>query len=304
MPIFEKFIEKHDETLFKIYLYIIQKSNFEFDIEKEFEYKELKQIFLKDSKATEAKQNYYIRRYLIRLADKYKLIEYVNREDTKSNIKIIIYPPLSFCASNSLSKNSPLEGCQAKPDGVFSYSFSIPQTFWQYDWYLRLDAETIFCYFINLIEAKETYKTWSKSIDKIHKQYNLRKKLISKGMNNLRYWNLIQIKYSQIQDSDYSTRRPNIYRLLPIYDIATFNESIKKLEQKYSLETVNRARTYASIVYCDYNIYEIENIIQLELEYVEKAVKRAFEIVASYKSKSDSKKSMRYIVGLLKNEQN
>ncbi|MCP4482141.1 MAG: hypothetical protein GY817_05005 [bacterium] len=121
-------------------------------------------------------------------------------------------------------------------------------------------------------------------------------------MSELRYWNLIQIKYSQIKNGKYSTRMSNIYRLLPVYDLKDFDKSIQEIENKYSKEQVKRAIQHSSIVYAAHDLYEIENIIQLELAHGQEAVKEVFNLVASYGSKSDSRKSMRYVVGFLNKE--
>jgi cardiolipin synthase len=300
MPTFEKFIENHDETLFSIYLYIISKSSPSSEgVDGEarrgssfntidLDYSDLKELFLKNSTANDSKQNYYIRRWLTRLSDTYNLIQYLNPKDTQSNPKILL-------------KNSPsLEGVDGE---ARRGSFSVPQTFWLYNWHTRLDAESIFCYFINRIETGGVeYKTWSKSIDTIYKDYKLRKEFISKGMINLRYWNLIQTQYSRVENSNYSTRTPNTYRLLPIYSMGDFENSLKQLETKYSKAQVSRAITYAKLVYCDHDLYEIENIIQLELDHGEPAVQKAFDLVSTYDSKTDSKHSMKYIVGVLNNK--
>ena len=120
-------------------------------------------------------------------------------------------------------------------------------------------------------------------------------------MNNLRFWSLIQIQYSTIENAEYFNRAPNVCRLLPVYNLEDFEKSILELENKYSKEQVTKARTYASIVYCDYDLYEIENIIQLELNHGEQPVKNIFARIDSTKSKTNSQRSMRYVVGVLKN---
>ena len=80
-----------------------------------------------------------------------------------------------------------------------------------------------------------------------------------------------------------------------------FEKAIVDLEKKYSQEQVKRAREYASFVYSDHNLLELENIIQLELDYGKEAVGEVFARISKSKSKTNSQKSMRYVVGSLKN---
>ncbi|MCP4482142.1 MAG: hypothetical protein GY817_05010 [bacterium] len=119
MPIFEKFIEKHDEKLFSMYLYFIQKANFEFETEKEFEYKELRELFQKGATSKEFKQNYYLREYIKRLEKRYGLIKYLNPKNTTDPIKLMLSSEVKGKVSDQIVISTKGE----------NQSFTIPQSF-------------------------------------------------------------------------------------------------------------------------------------------------------------------------------
>jgi hypothetical protein len=70
-----------------------------------------------------------------------------------------------------------------------------------------------------------------------------------------------------------------------------FNQKLQNMIVKYGKETMDRVRGYASIVYCDYDLTEIQNIISLENTYGLEKVKTVFDMISSFKSKSTSKKA-------------
>lgn len=93
-----------------------------------------------------------------------------------------------------------------------------------------------------------------------------------------------------------------MYRLNPVYNMDDFHKDLVVLEKKHGKANIARVIKYAKIVYCENDLYEIETILTLEEKYGQEEVKKAFDLVSSYKAVGNSKKSMRYVVGVLKKE--
>jgi HKD family nuclease len=299
MKTFLSFIRRNnDELTYKMYFYILLYTTKTGEIRKpgneqvEIDYKKCGE-YLGLTKFAESKQRYYIRRFLTRLEKNYDyLITYLNPTDLVNNPKIILQdkPFVSVIPAKA--------GIQiANDEAKYLY---IPKKFFEYEWHKRLSLQEQYCYFINLVEGSREYNSWSKSIDTLTKEYGLKDVLISQSMGKLRYWNLLSIKYSLVQGEKYGDRFPNVYRLKELYDMKEFDQKLQDMINKYGKETIDRVLEYANIIYCDHDLGEIEKIISLEDTYGKEKVKNAFDTVSTFKSKSSSKKSMRYIVGMLK----
>jgi HKD family nuclease len=304
MKFFLKFIRRKDEFSYKLYFYILLYTTKTGEIRKpgneqvELDYDKCVE-YLGLTKLVKAKQRCYIRRFLTRLEKNYDcLITYLNPNDFINNPRIILQDK-PFVVSPSPSHPEPRFQRDKLREGSFLY---IPKKFFQYDWHKRLDIREQYYYFVNLIEGGIDHKSWSKSRKTLIKEYGLKKELITQSMLKLRYWNLLKVKYGSVENGQYSYKFPNVYKLQELYSMEDFNKNLQELINKYGKEKMDRIREYADIVYCGYDLNEMQNIILLEDTYGLEKVKKAFGIVASSKSKDTSKKGMGYIIGILKKE--
>jgi hypothetical protein len=119
-------------------------------------------------------------------------------------------------------------------------------------------------------------------------------------MGELRRKRLLEVEYDDLTHTLYTKRSPKTYRLLPLYDFDLLTKELNALRKNYGNKRFNKARSYAKIVFEEYNPRVIEDIINKEEEYGKKTLKRAFDIVAR-KNTDNPKKTYGYVIGILEN---
>ena len=155
----------------------------------------------------------------------------------------------------------------------------------------------------NFAEANisDTQPYWSKSVKNITKKYgNISPDVISKGMGELRRRKLIEVMYDDLTDKDYKKRSPNLYKILELYDSKKLDIELAQIAQRYGEKQYKKAQEYAEIVFEEYNLQVIEDIILKTKEYGTKKIKEAFVIIAK-KNIDNPKRKYSYVVGILEN---
>ncbi|MCK5592144.1 MAG: hypothetical protein KAI72_09335, partial [Candidatus Pacebacteria bacterium] len=221
-----------------------------------------------------------------KLESKYKLITFTPRYAKEASIVLLSYddPDNTYVEPNN-------------------ECFELPEEYFKLGWHRRLSMRAKFCYFINLLNTREsdTLPFWSKSITQITRECgNISGHILFEGMDELRRMRLLEVEYDDLTNKPYNKRSPKTYRLLPFYDFNLLVKEIDALEQKHGKATFDRACAYAQIVFEEYNPQVIEDIIKKEKEYVKNTLKKAFNIVAK-KNTDNPKKTYVYVIGILEN---
>lgn len=180
--------------------------------------------------------------------------------------------------------------------------FEIPNTFYKYGWNERLSLPGKFCLFINFLYSGLSHETWFKSKKLLSKEFNVSHSTVTKGMLELKERNLIDIERGSIE-SGFADRPANRYRLKNLYSIDNFNSELEKLKMKYGVDKVEKARELAKIILDEYNLEHMEDIVLLVNEYGTDSVGYAFNKISKYRI-DNPMRNLRYVVGILKSEEN
>lgn len=271
LKVLNRFVSTSNDYCWNIYMYLI--GHFVPDIETEFDYKEVAEYLGIVERDKEKGYRETLAETLRQLYEKYGLLEYT-----------------PVWNKNALVKLKAQEGNKIE----------IPKKFWDYGWDRKLSLSAQFCYFVNLIEGGQSHREWTISEKKLIKKYMVGKDAISRGMAELRHWNIVQIVYGIVDTGqDYGTRQANRYRLKDLYKLEDFEFELHKLYDKYGKDRVEGVRELAKIVFCENNLAEIEEIIQLMDEYGNDKVLAAFNKIAPW-DEANPKRSMAYVIGILR----
>ncbi len=177
--------------------------------------------------------------------------------------------------------------------------FSLPMSYWDYGWADRLDMNAKVCLLINLAELgrKQQSPEWSLSRPRIAEKYGVSLKVLYSGMKALRDFNIINIKYSSI-DEGYEYRAPSTIIFQGLYDMREFEQNLTRLEDTHGRELIAKSRDYAFVVFKGYDLTVIEEIAKLINIYGAPKVDEAFKVVGK-KGADNPKRSLGYVIGIL-----
>lgn len=184
---------------------------------------------------------------------------------------------------------------------IEKYSF-IPDEYWRYGWHKTLLPSEKFCYFINLHKAGLSRSSiWSDYIIGLSKTFHLGRNTITRGMQELRRLNIIEIEYPAYvrEDGKFKPRGPTHFWLLGLYSPEALNKEKNRLAELYGKERFEKAAKYAEIVFKGNDIQVIEDIINKIEEYSLDEVDSAFRIVAD-KAPDNPKRTYNYVIGVLR----
>ncbi|MBU1086722.1 MAG: hypothetical protein KKD05_04305 [Candidatus Omnitrophica bacterium] len=275
-------MKQHDERAFDVYLYLLHSYKGESIT---LFYDTLAEYLGIDTMNPTAYRRQLIK-VLKKLDKKYKLIKFTPRYAKEANIVLLDY------TDKTQNYTLPTKDC-----------FGLPKDYFKLGWDRELSMRAKFCYLINLLNSStsDTLPFWSKSVPQITQEFgNVDESVINNGMGELRRKRLIEVQYDDLTDTPYTKRSPNIYRLMPVYDLDKLNKELDTLKQKYGNQDYTKAIKYAKIVFEDYNPATIEDIILKTKQYGPKKIKKAFAIIAQ-KNTDNPKKTYVYVVGILEN---
>ncbi|MBU4484883.1 hypothetical protein KKA47_05635 [bacterium] len=181
---------------------------------------------------------------------------------------------------------------------------SIPDTFWEHGWYLRLSLPAIYFYFISLLELQNSpfYPWWSLSLKKVGRRYRCVPTVLANGVRELADYNILEIlKDIPVKRGNRYTQEAGYYRLNPFYDVKGFEKDILKLQKKFSKRVVRLSREFAAILYASHNLETLHFICGLIKSRGERKVREAFKIISKTKI-SSSKRRLDYLMILMERE--
>jgi cardiolipin synthase len=141
------------------------------------------------------------------------------------------------------------------PNKVYSYPrewyFQVPAVYWTYGWDKKLPMRARFCYLINLAYAgvSDAKPWWCADVESLSKRFNVKKRMISQGMQELRRLNLIDVEYPPLGKEGPLYPLAKSYKVLRLYDPAWLEGEWDRLELLYGKNNLKKARDFARIVY-------------------------------------------------------
>jgi len=278
-------IKKQAERAFDLYLYLLWK--FEGDAQGRV-------MFFYDDAAK------YLGIYEGWTAEEYRrqVIKALRKLDVQ--FKLIRFEPryAKEAAITLLDYEDPEKPYQIPKEG----EFRIPGEYFEQGWSRELSLRAKFCYLINLAytAASDVKPFWSKSVLTITRQCGgVGQDVINKGMGELRRQQLLEVRYDELGNKSYDTRRPKKYKLLALYDLAQRHADLAQLQTKYGPKEYAQARKYAAIVFEENDPRVVEEIITLTRQRGPKKVRQAFQEVAR-KNIDNPKRTYVYVLGMLK----
>lgn len=293
VPISWKFLEKpelagemmsrHDERSFDLYLLLLR----DFDGNPEskiiLDYDKMAKYLGLYEKMSRTGYRRQVIKSLRKLEKRYKLIKFEPEYAKEAQITLLSYD---------------------SPSKVYSYPeewyFQLPANYWGYGWDRRLSMRAKFCYFINLayVSISDAKPWWFASLETLTKRFNVGKWMLSKGMQELRRLNIIDVEYPPLDKEGPQRRLAKSYKLLNLFDPAWLESEWDKLELLYGADNLNQARDFAKIVYEENDPEIVEDIIKRINAFGKKQVKAAFDIVAK-KNPDNPKRCYPYVKGII-----
>lgn len=263
-----------DERAFDIYLYILKEYDGNSHMKVSLSYDKLAKSLGIDQMSIEDYRR-QITKVLEKLDEKYKLIKF-NKPDRNQNAEVALNPQSS------------------------SDKLDIPTSFWRYGWNKSLSFPAKVMYLINLSYTQSSPQNrFSISRESLSKAHGLSESFISDGNQNLRKLNLLDIKYSDLEDLRFDQRKPSAYTLKEMYDPAELKRDLDKLTEKHGKEKLNRAMTIASLVFEENNLKTIHALLELETQYGETIVNESAKKI-SEKNPDNPKRSAGYLINTIK----
>jgi len=180
--------------------------------------------------------------------------------------------------------------------------FYIPADYWLFGWHRILSNSAKYCYLINLAYASisDAKPWWFASLKTLSKRFNIDRKTISKGMQELRRLNIIDVKYDEFKGRGIKQLAKS-YKILPLYDPVKLEEKWDRMKLIYGQDQLKLARSYASVVFKENDPEAVEYLLKLTKQYGPDVIKRAVDITAQ-KSISNPKRCFSYLVGIVKHQ--
>ncbi len=265
-----------DERAFDIYLYFLKEFNGNKQSKLTLDYDNLAKSLRIDNMSKEDYRR-QINKVLLKLKDKYKLIEFQSpKRNQNTEIQLL---------------NS-----QISPEG----SVNLPTTYWRYGWNKTLSFPSKILYLVNSLYTQSSPSgRFYVSREKLSKSHGISESFISEGNKFLRKLNLLDIEYGELEDLKFGKRQANIYTLMEFYNPEDLKKNLSKLAERHGQEKLDRAVKTASLVFEENNQKTIEVLIDLEDKYGQAVTEEASKKI-SEKSEDNPKRSAGYLINTIK----
>lgn len=248
-----------------------------------FDYDKIAQHLGMDKRMDRVAYRRQLIKTLRRLEKRYRLIRFDPQFAENATITLLDY-------------DDPKEA-YSPPKGWY---FEIPPNYWNYGWDRRLSMSAKFSYLINLAYSgiSNARPWWFASLETLSKRFNVSKGAITKGMQELRRLNIIDVKYPPLDETASNRSQAKSYEVLNLYDPEWLEGEWKRLRAAYGAKQVEKTREYAKIVFKENDPQDVKEIIAAMNQQGEEAVKEAFAIVAK-KNVDNPKRTYAYVKGIL-----
>jgi hypothetical protein len=183
-------------------------------------------------------------------------------------------------------------------------TFSVPETYWEYNWDDTLGLRAKFCYLINLYmtQTAEFGPWWQLSAENMSRLFHITDRTIGEGMRDLEKAGLLVVERQLPKDGDYTHRQPSRYLLNPLPSPEETERRWKALEDKWSKAALADAREIAFKIDLGNDHDSVETFLELIQTYGLNKVRKATEMVADNRAGAPTR-SIRYIIGILRHHQ-
>lgn len=265
-----RMITKHDERAFDLYLLMLYNASGKDSINLDFD-KYAKDMGIEDMTTTAYRRQ--IIKTLRKMQKKYKLLEVEFNYAANADVKLL------------------------EKDTEKDYLL-LPSEYFEYGWNKALTFRAKYCYLINryMVEEKGS-NYWSLSLKSLSDKFHLIPNTITKGMQELRKLNIVDIEYSQ-REKDMTHSEPSVYKLIGLYSTEEQQKELTVLKKKYGEEKLKKALDFAEVVFKQNDIDAIEQMIKLAEEYGEEKINKAYEIL-SEKAVDSPKRTLKYAIGVV-----
>lgn len=274
-----RMLSRNDERAFDLYLALLKEFDGNSEGKLALNYEKTASYLGLLDKMTREGYRREINRSLKKLKEEYSLIDLKLNYDKDAQVWLLDYD---------------------KPENSYSapkeWYFYAPYEYWDYGWASKLSHRAKFCYLINManVNVSNNAPWWFSSREVLAKRFNISKWVISKGMQELRILNLIDVAYDNPEGGAYNSRLATSYKVMPLYDPAWLESEWDRLEVAYGTKRLNEAKNYAKIVFKQNDQQVIEDIILSMDSFGKDKVKKAFGIVAK-KRIDNSKRCYEYV---------
>ena len=278
-----KMVSSHDERAFDLYLLLLREFDGNETGRVKVDYEKLAgELGLGELSRTAYRRQ--INRSLRKLEKRYCLLRFEPVYGKAGTVFLLSYE----------SKNEAYRPPQ-------EWYFQIPAAYWNYGWARKLSFPAKYGYLINLAYAgiSEARPWWFASRKILSERFKISKWFISRGMQELRRLNVIDVQYGGIEKEGRKEKTAKSYKLIGLYDPAKVEEQWDKLEVLYGKKSLEKARGYARLVFEENSPVTIKDLLERIKIYGDDKVKRAFDIVER-KNIDNPKRNYGYVVGILR----
>jgi hypothetical protein len=178
---------------------------------------------------------------------------------------------------------------------------AVPSGYFKWNWYRELDLpgkvmELLSLYYSSISPDRPK---WSLGIRAIAERHGIAHEFISRGTEELRRKNLLDVEHFELPRDSEDFRHPNVYMPLPLYDPAVLAAKWVGLEAKYGKEKTDRARKCAGLVFKDCDPVAVEVFIDLEKQYGIDRMEQASKIIMAMEA-DNPKRTFEFFKGIVK----
>lgn len=172
----------------------------------------------------------------------------------------------------------------------------VPEAFWAHGWDRRLSLAGVCAYLISRREAGRSAMgpRWSVSIEELAERYGASEWFLSKGMTELHRYDVMEIDRAPLGPE--GPARASVYAPGALYDFDARERALAELTAQHGPEKTARARRAAALVYEDWDVAGIAELIRLEERYGRAVVDAALKELGK-KLPVNPKRSMAYLIG-------
>lgn len=246
-----------------------------------------------------------IRRVLIRLRDRYRLIEVSDAYGEDPSVRLSSdlwqenegwhgHPARAGTAREAAPRSERPDSPAADP------VIRLPMTYFDLGWDRRLPLAGKVFYLLNLhySAVSPISPRWSFGEETLARRHHVSLWFLRQGVVKLRRANLLEVEYDEVPPTPDAPRHANTYFPNPLYDPAALEAKFRSLEQTFGSEAVARAKEVAALVYEDSDAGAVEALIDLERRYGTGVIAQAVKILGE-KSPDNPKRSIAYLIGVI-----
>ena len=180
--------------------------------------------------------------------------------------------------------------------------FEVPQALFSWGWLRSLSLRALYSQLILYDQGSypRTKPAIEVGLETLEKRYFLSPQTLGEGFRELAHNDLLEIYYGKTIDFSKREFETAGYVLLPFYDPAVREQSLRGLETLYGREAFRQAEGYAQAFFKEKDPGVIETLTGLRWTYSPEWVDLAMKEVILKKSVGNPARSLPYLIGVLK----